>query len=104
MTNAQEINFYIDQLLFSYMRCYRNGFSTQKTLLLLTEKWKKVLNNIRYGMAILIGFLKAFYTINHDLLIVKLHIPRFSESLKLIKGYLIAKSKTQPMHFPCNLC
>ena len=58
-------------------------------LLSLIEKWKKVLDNKGYGGAILMDLSKAFGTINHDLLIAKLHVYGFSkESLKLIKSYL----------------
>ena len=65
------------------------GFSTQHTLLSLIEKWEKVLDNKGYGGAILMDLSKAFDTINHDLLIAKLHVYGFSkESLKLIKSYL----------------
>ena len=68
---------------------YRKGFSTQHALLSLIEKWKKVLDNKEYGGAILMDLSKAFDTINHDLLIAKLHVYGFSkESLKLIKSYL----------------
>ena len=68
---------------------YRKGFSTQHALLSLIEKWKKVLDNKGYGGAILMDLSKAFDTINHDLLIAKLHVYGFSkESLKLIKSYL----------------
>ena len=80
----KQISFFIDQFLSPYM-----GFSTQHALLFLIEKWKKVLDNKGYGGAILMDLSKAFDTINHDLLIAKLHVYGFSkESLKLIKSYL----------------
>ena len=48
-----------------------------------------MLDNKEYGGAIFMDLSKAFDTINHDLLIVKLHVCGFSkESLKLIKSYL----------------
>ena len=85
----KQISFYIDQFLSPYMCGYRKGFSTQHALLSLIEKWKKVLDNKGYGGAILMDLSKAFDTINHDLLIAKLHVYGFSkESLKLIKSYL----------------
>ena len=40
-----------------------------------------------YDGATLLDFSKAFDTINHDLLISKLHVYDFSKSLKLIKSY-----------------
>ena len=69
--------------------CYRKGFSTQHALFSLIEKWKKVLDSKGYGGAILMDLSKAFDTVNHDLLIAKLHVYGFlKESLKLIKSYL----------------
>ena len=68
---------------------YRKGFSTQHALLSFIQKWEKVLDNKGYDKAILMDLSKAFHTINHDLLIAKLHVYGFSkESLKLIKSYL----------------
>ena len=68
---------------------YRKGFSNQHAFLPFIEKWKNVLHNKRYGGAILMELSKPFDTINHDLLIAKLHVYGFSkESLKLIKIYL----------------
>ena len=68
---------------------HRKGFSTQHAILSLIEKWKVVLDSKGYGGAVLMNLSKAFDTINHDLLITKLHAYGFSkESLKLIKSYL----------------
>ena len=50
----KQISFYIDQFLSPYMCGYRKGFSTKNALLSLIEKWKKVLDDKRYGGAILI--------------------------------------------------
>ena len=85
----KQISFYIDQFLSPYMCGYRKGFSTQHALLSLIEKWKKVLDNKGYGGAMLMDLSKAFDTINHELLIAKLHVYGFSkEPLRLIKSYL----------------
>ena len=55
----------------------------------LIEKREKVLDNKEYSGVILTALSKAFRTINHDLLIAKLHVYGFSkESSKLIKSYL----------------
>ena len=85
----KQISFYIDQFLSPCIFDYRKGFSTKHALLSLIEKWKRELDNKGYGGAILMDLSKAFDTINHDLLIAKLHVYSFSEeSLKLIKSYL----------------
>ena len=55
----------------------------------LIEKREKVLDNKEYSGVILTTLSKALRTINHDLLIAKLHVYGFSkESSKLIKSYL----------------
>ena len=88
----KQIRFYIDHFLFPYLCGYRKGFNTQHTLLSLIEKWEKVLGIKRYSGAILMDLSKAYDTINHDLLIAKLHVCSFSkESLKLIKSYLTSR-------------
>ena len=72
-----------------YLCGYRKGFSTQQALLSLIEKWKNILDKKGYGGAVLMDLSKAFDTLNHDLLIAKLHAYGFTrESLKLIKSYL----------------
>ena len=68
---------------------YRKGYNTQYALLLLLEKWKRILDKQGYAGAILMDLSKAFGTINHDLLLAKLHVYGFhKKSLLLIKNYL----------------
>ena len=84
-----QISHYMNSYLTPYLCGYRKRFSTQQALLSLIEKWKIVLDSKGYGGAVLMDLSKAFDTINHDLLIAKLHAYGFSkESLKLIKSYL----------------
>ena len=61
---------------------------------MLLEKWKKVLVDIGYAGAVLMDLSKAFDTINHELLIAKLHAYGFStEGLTLLLAiYLIGGS------------
>ena len=59
------------------------------SVLSLLERWNNVLDKKGYGGAVLMDLSKAFDTLNHDLLIAKLHAYGFSEeSLQLIKSYL----------------
>ena len=64
---------------------FRKGYNTQQVLVSLIEKWKKILDNKDFGGAVLMDLSKAFDTLNHDLLIAKLHAYGFNrDSLKLI--------------------
>ena len=68
---------------------YKKGFNTQTALFSLIEKWKQIIDNKGYGTAILMDLSKAFDTINHELLIAKLHAYGFTrESLLIILSYL----------------
>ena len=80
---------YVHNFLSPYLCGYRKGFSTQQALLSLIEKWKNILVKKGYRRAVLMDLSKAFDTLNHDLLIAKLHPYGFTrESLRLIKSYL----------------
>jgi len=84
----QIVNF-MNAYLSLYLCGYRKGFSTQTALLSLLEKWKKCLDKNGYAAAVLMDLSKAFDTINHELLIAKLHAYGFSKnSLTLIRSYL----------------
>ena len=55
----------------------------------LIEKWKQSLDNKGYAGGILMDLSKAFDTINHQLLIAKLHAYGFDKSaLTLMLSYL----------------
>ena len=75
--------------LSQYLCGYREGYSTQYALLSLLEKWKQCRDQNSFSAAILMDFSKAFDTINHDLLIAKLHCYGMEDdSLKLLWNYL----------------
>ena len=62
---------------------------TQFALISLLEKRRKYLNNKGYTGAVSMKLSKAFETMNHELLIVKLHAYGFSkDSLKLLLSCL----------------
>ena len=66
---------------------YRKGFSTQYALFSLIESWEKILDEKGFGGAVLMDLLKAFDTLNHELLIAQFSGHGFSnESLKLIQS------------------
>ena len=82
-------NSYIKIFLSPYLCGYRRDLTTQLALLSLIEKWKVVLDNKGFGEAVLMDLSEAFDTINHDLLISKLHVYGLDKSsLKLLFSYL----------------
>ena len=86
----RQINDYIANHLSPYLCGYRKGYNTQQALVSpLIEKWKKILDDKGFGGAVLMDLSKAFDTLNHELLIAKLHAYGFNrDSLKLINDYL----------------
>ena len=77
----KQISEYINQFLSPYLCGYRQGFSIQQALVSLIEKWKAILDKNGYAGAVLMDLSKAFDTINHDLLIVKLNAYGFTKNL-----------------------
>ena len=85
----RQINNYITNHLSPYLCGYRKGYNTQQALVSLLEKWKNVLDDKGFGGAVLMDLSKAFNTLNHELLIAKLHAYGFNkDSLQLINDYL----------------
>ena len=84
-----QITKYVETFLSPYLCGYRKGYSVQHALIMLLERWRISLDKNGFGGAILMDLSKAFDTLNHNLLIAKLHAYGFSkEALKLIKSYL----------------
>ena len=80
---------YIEKFSSQYLCGYRKGFTTQTALVSLIEKWKYQLDINGYAGAVLMDLSKAFDTINHELLIAKLHACGFStDSIQLVLSYL----------------
>ena len=66
----------------------------------MLEKWRNILDNKGYSETILVDLSKAFDTINHELLLAKLHAYGFSEqALLILSSYLKSDS-----HVPENFC
>ena len=85
----KQINDFIISFLSPYLCGYRKGFNTQHALLTPVENWRKSLGNKGFSGAILMDLSKVFDTLNHDLLIAKLHAYGFQDgTLKLLHSYL----------------
>ena len=85
----KQINNYIENVFSPYLCGYRKGYSTQHALICLIEKWEMILGEKGFCGAVLMDLSKAFDTINHELLIAKLHAYGFEKSaLKLLLNYL----------------
>ena len=68
----------MENFLSAYLCGYRKKFNIQQAPLALTENWKKVLHSKGFAGAVLMDLSKAFDTINHDLLVAKLHAYGFN--------------------------
>ena len=79
----------MEEFLSPYLCGYRKGFNPQHALLAMLEKWRIATDKGGFGGGVLMDLSKAFDTLNHDLLVAKLHAYGFcSYALKLIKSYL----------------
>ena len=84
-----QVTLFKEKKLFPYFCGYRKGFSTQQTLISLIERWKNFLDQTGYAGAVLMDLFKAFDTLNHDLLLAKLHAYGFDrDSFKVVHSYL----------------
>ena len=85
----KQISDYIGKFLSPFLCGYRKGFSTQLALLMLIERWKFCLDKQGFAGALLMDSSKACDTINHELLIAKLHAYDFSiDALEVLLSYL----------------
>ena len=85
---------YIGKHLSPHLCGYRKGYSAQTALISMLEKWKLSIDNKGFAGGILMDLRKAFDTINHPLLLAKLHVYGFSkQALAIICSYLSNQSK-----------
>ena len=79
---------YVEKFLSPFLCGYRKGYSAQQALSML-EKWRVSLDNGGYGGGVRMDLSKAFDTLDHDLLIAKLHAHGFGRApLRFVKSYL----------------
>ena len=78
--NQNQIGAFIDTKLFPFMCGYRKGNSTQYALIALIEKLKKSMVGRDYSGVVLMDLSKVFDTLNHELMVAKLHAYGFDIS------------------------
>ena len=92
----KQISHYIDQHLSKFLCGNRKGYNAHQALIIMLEKWRTSLDDKGFSGAILMDLSKAFDTLNHELLIAKLHAYGFTKkALDLIYSYLQRWQRTK---------
>ncbi|XP_057314466.1 uncharacterized protein LOC130655702 [Hydractinia symbiolongicarpus] len=85
----KQVNNFMANKLSPCLLGFRKGYNTQHAIVRMIEKWKCTLDNKGVVGAVLMDLSKTFDTINHSLLIAKLHVHGFAKSALLsIYSYL----------------
>ena len=68
---------------------FRKNYSTESALIFITDTWLKAINERKLVGCAMIDYRKAFDLVDHELLLRKLRIYKFSESsLSWFKSYV----------------
>ena len=67
-----QINNFAENRLSTFLTGFRRNHSTERCLVSIIENWKNTLGKCGFVNAIFSNFSKAFYKLNHNLLIAKL--------------------------------
>ena len=85
----KQSNHFIERVLSNYLCGYRTNYNPQTAMVPMIENWKMSRDKKGYSGGVLMDLSKAFDTINHDLLIAKMHAYGFSiDALQIIRSYL----------------
>ena len=85
---------FFDNIFSKYQCGFRKGYSAQHCLLVMIEKWKKVVDSGGAFGALLTDLSKAFDCIPHDLIIAKLKAYSFqTDALRFVYDYLSNKKQ-----------
>ena len=77
------------EILYTLQFGFRVGHSISHALVSLTEAMKNLLDNRKFGCGIFIDFKKAFDTVNHEVLLMKLeHFGIRGAAQEWFKSYL----------------
>ena len=97
----KQINEYMENKLSKFITGFRKLHGTQHSMVTMLENWKKALDKKEYICVLFMDLSKAFDTINHDLLLAKLHAYGFSiNALNLMCSYL--KNRKQRVQINSN--
>ena len=90
----EQILNYAENFLSNFLFGYRVKHSSEQCLIVMTEMWKKALDEHKVAGAVLTDLSKAFDCIPHDLLIAKLEAYGFDKSaLRFILRYLTERTQ-----------
>ena len=88
----EQINYHMQSKFPKHLTVFRKNHTTQNALLVMIEKWKNILNKKLKVGALFMDLSKAFDTLDHSLLLVKLSAYDFdNNSLSFVRSYLTNK-------------
>ena len=91
----KQMSDYFEWIFSPYQSGFRKRYGCQHVLMQMTENWRKSLDHKKVIGALSMDLSKAFDSLQHDILIAKLHAYGFEmKALKLIYSYLINRTQT----------